>query len=244
MTSIPHGATIVSIGYERRSVEDLIRLLTRNQVDVLVDVRLNAISRKKGFSKSSLSQALREAGIEYRHKRQLGNPKDNRDPFRRRLKSARAKYLRHLQNGASSTYQDVIDLAGTARIRPRWYSPYRSSMHRARPPRISSFLHSRHCPGGPPCTQGPRTVAPRGHGMPSTDHFPSYRGSGVGAVRTLRHARCRTADFVVNGSKPSEAATESGVSRSFTRYARPLAPCDLVVARYNGGGPRDSRRST
>ena len=116
MTSNPHGATIVSIGYERRSVEDLIRLLTRNQVDVLVDVRLNAISRKKGFSKSSLSQALREAGIEYRHERQLGNPKDNRDPFRRGLKSARARYLRHLQNGASSTYQDVIDLAGTARI--------------------------------------------------------------------------------------------------------------------------------
>ncbi len=36
MTSIPHGTTILSISYERRSVEDLIRLLTRNQVDVLV----------------------------------------------------------------------------------------------------------------------------------------------------------------------------------------------------------------
>lgn len=116
MTSTPHGDTIVSIGYERRSVEDLVRLLTRNHVNVLVDVRLNAISRKKGFSKSSLAQALREVGIEYRHERQLGNPKDNRDPFRRGLKSARTRYLRHLQNGASSTYQDVIDLARTSRI--------------------------------------------------------------------------------------------------------------------------------
>lgn len=116
MTSIPHSDTIVSIGYERRSVEDLVGLLTRNHVDVLVDVRLNAISRKKGFSKSSLAQALREVGIEYRHERQLGNPKDNRDPFRRGLRSARTRYLRHLQNGASSTYQDVIDLAHTSRI--------------------------------------------------------------------------------------------------------------------------------
>lgn len=116
MTSTPQAATIVSIGYERRSVDDLVRLLKRNRVEVLVDVRLNAVSRKKGFSKSSLAQALAEVGIEYRHERELGNPKDNRDPFRQGLKSARARYLRHLQNGASSTYQDVMDLAGTARI--------------------------------------------------------------------------------------------------------------------------------
>lgn len=78
----------------------MISLPQRNRVDVLVDVRLNPISRKKGFSKSSLQQALGAARIEYRHERQLGNPKSNRDPFRRGLKSARARYLRHLRNGA------------------------------------------------------------------------------------------------------------------------------------------------
>ena len=116
MASPPHSATVVSIGYERRSVEELISLLTRNQVDVLIDVRLNPISRKKGFSKSSLAQALGAAGIEYRHERELGNPKENRDSFRRGLKSARARYLRHLDNGASSVYRDVVDLAHTARV--------------------------------------------------------------------------------------------------------------------------------
>ncbi|MDF1597699.1 MAG: DUF488 domain-containing protein [Acidimicrobiia bacterium] len=116
MTSLPRGATIVSIGYERRTVDELVDLLKRNRVDVLVDVRLNPISRKKGFSKSSLAQTLSEADIGYRHERQLGNPKDNRDPFRRGLKSARARYLRHLHNGASSTYQGVIALAHETRI--------------------------------------------------------------------------------------------------------------------------------
>lgn len=116
MASPPQRATIVSIGYERRSVEELISLLTRNRVDVLVDVRLNPISRKKAFSKSSLAQALGAAGIDYRHERELGNPKDNRDSFRRGLKSARARYTRHLHNGASSVYRDVVDLAHTVRV--------------------------------------------------------------------------------------------------------------------------------
>jgi uncharacterized protein (DUF488 family) len=116
MTTTQQPATIVSIGYERRSVDELIALLRRNRVEVLVDVRLTPISRKPGFSKTSLAQALAQAGIEYRHQRELGNPKDNRDPFRRGLASARTRYLRHLQNGAFSAYRDIIDLAQTARV--------------------------------------------------------------------------------------------------------------------------------
>lgn len=42
---------------------------------------MNAISRKKGFSKSALSQELKSEGIEYVHLRALGNPKDNRAGF-------------------------------------------------------------------------------------------------------------------------------------------------------------------
>lgn len=107
--------TIVSIGYERRTVGELISLLRDNDVDVLVDVRLTPISRKQGFSKSALAEALQVAGIEYRHERELGNPKENRDGFRRGLKSARRRYSQHLHNGASKVYQEVIDLVHTAR---------------------------------------------------------------------------------------------------------------------------------
>lgn len=107
--------TIVSIGYERRTVDELISLLRENNVDVLVDVRLTPISRKQGFSKSALAEALKGAGIEYRHERELGNPKENRDGFRRGLKSARRRYSRHLQNGASNVFREVIDLVHTSR---------------------------------------------------------------------------------------------------------------------------------
>jgi uncharacterized protein (DUF488 family) len=42
---------------------------------------LNAVSRKAGFSKKSLSAALEAAGIDYLHLPVLGNPRDNREAY-------------------------------------------------------------------------------------------------------------------------------------------------------------------
>jgi uncharacterized protein (DUF488 family) len=72
---------LVSIGYEGRTSDELISALVDAEVDVVIDVRLNAISRKPGLSKSRLSASLRQVGIEYVHLRALGNPRDNREPF-------------------------------------------------------------------------------------------------------------------------------------------------------------------
>ena len=69
---------MIGIGYEGLSIEALIARLQGEDVDVLVDVRLNAISRKAGYSKRALGAALTAAGIEYVHDPRLGNPKDNR----------------------------------------------------------------------------------------------------------------------------------------------------------------------
>lgn len=72
---------LVSVGYEGRSVDDLIEVLVASGVDVVVDVRMNPTSRKPGLSKTKLSQALADAGLDYVHLRVLGNPKENRAPF-------------------------------------------------------------------------------------------------------------------------------------------------------------------
>lgn len=76
-----HG--IVSAGYEGRSIEEFVAALQELGVGTVADVRLNAISRKAGFSKSRLREALASAGIGYRHLRSLGNAKENRQPFSR-----------------------------------------------------------------------------------------------------------------------------------------------------------------
>lgn len=122
---------IVSVGYERRSIEEFVEILTINRVGLLVDVRLNPISRKRGFSKTALTRALAEVGIVYRHERSLGNPKENRDPFRRGLQSARDRYIEHLQNGASAIYGSVITLAQETRIALLCYEREQSNCHRS-----------------------------------------------------------------------------------------------------------------
>lgn len=77
--AMTHG--IVSVGYEGRTIEGFVDELVRAGVKTVADVRLNAISRKAGFSKTRLRDALAAAGIEYRHMRSLGNAKENRSPF-------------------------------------------------------------------------------------------------------------------------------------------------------------------
>jgi uncharacterized protein (DUF488 family) len=125
------GPCLLSVGYERRQIDELIGLLVDARVDVLVDVRLNAISRKRGFSKRALASALSEAGIEYRHERELGNPKDNREAFRAGTASARRRYLNHLGNGASSVLDAVIDLADRSRVALLCYEREHRECHRS-----------------------------------------------------------------------------------------------------------------
>jgi uncharacterized protein (DUF488 family) len=72
---------MIGIGYEGLSVEELINRLRAERVNVLVDVRLTPLSRKRGFSKRGLAEALRAVGIRYVHDRRLGNPKDNRAAY-------------------------------------------------------------------------------------------------------------------------------------------------------------------
>lgn len=69
---------IFTIGYEGATVAEFVDALTRAGVERLIDVRAVPNSRRPGFSKTPLSNALAEAGIEYVHLRALGTPADGR----------------------------------------------------------------------------------------------------------------------------------------------------------------------
>jgi uncharacterized protein (DUF488 family) len=71
------------VGYEGRTPEELVSELHEAGVDLVVDVRLNALSRRPGFSKRALAEALAGDGISYVHEPTLGNPAENRPGFRR-----------------------------------------------------------------------------------------------------------------------------------------------------------------
>jgi uncharacterized protein (DUF488 family) len=58
---------------------EFLAALTAAGVERVIDVRALPLSRRPGFSKSSLAASLKEAGIEYVHLRALGTPKEGRD---------------------------------------------------------------------------------------------------------------------------------------------------------------------
>ena len=58
---------MIGIGYEGLPLHSLVEQLQADGVEVVVDVRLNAISRKVGYSKRALAAALEAAGIRYVH---------------------------------------------------------------------------------------------------------------------------------------------------------------------------------
>lgn len=74
---------IFTIGYEQATQAAVVAALRGAGVEVLADVRYLPLSRRPGFSKSSLRAAVEEAGIEYRHLRDLGTPAEGRAAARR-----------------------------------------------------------------------------------------------------------------------------------------------------------------
>ncbi len=71
--------TIFTIGYEATTMADFLAALTAAGVRRVIDVRALPLSRRPGFSKSSLAASLAEAGIDYVHLKALGTPKLGRD---------------------------------------------------------------------------------------------------------------------------------------------------------------------
>jgi hypothetical protein len=73
------GRMLFTIGYEGITVEHYLNTLIKNDVHVLCDVRNNPLSRKFGFSKTSLQKYLGNIGIEYIHFPELGIRSEKRN---------------------------------------------------------------------------------------------------------------------------------------------------------------------
>lgn len=106
---------ISTIGYEGVSLEEFIETLKIACVDIVIDVRERAQSRRPGFSKNILAETLERAGIEYEHFPELGDPKEGRDAARsgdfgrfRKIYSGRIE-----QKDARAAIQEILEIADT-----------------------------------------------------------------------------------------------------------------------------------
>lgn len=93
---------LATIGYEQATQSSVIDRLKTAGIEVVIDVRAVASSRRAGFSKTLLSASLNEAGIGYVHLRQLGTPKPGRDAARKgRVAEMHAIFRAHMVDSAA-----------------------------------------------------------------------------------------------------------------------------------------------
>lgn len=107
--------SLYTLGYEGADIQQFIGALQTAGVKVIADVRAVPLSRKKGFSKRRLSAQLADAGIDYVHFVDLGNPRDGRDAAKSgNTDKFHRVYLRHLNTaGAKIALKKLAELAAS-----------------------------------------------------------------------------------------------------------------------------------
>lgn len=125
--------TLATIGYEAQTQSAVIDRLKTAGVQVLVDVRAIAASRRAGFSKTLLAASLADAGIDYVHLRQLGTPKAGRDAARKgRTAEMQAIFHDHLtEPGAQVELARATAIAGERKAALLCYEADARCCHRA-----------------------------------------------------------------------------------------------------------------
>jgi uncharacterized protein (DUF488 family) len=74
--------TLFTFGYEGLAIGSFVARLQAASIDTVLDVRELPLSRKPGFSKAALAEALRRAGVGYDHVPALGCPRAIRHRYR------------------------------------------------------------------------------------------------------------------------------------------------------------------
>jgi uncharacterized protein (DUF488 family) len=105
--------TLATIGYEGTTMDAFLGALRDAHIELLVDVRAVASSRRPGFAKTALAANLAGAGIEYLHLRGLGTPADGRAAARAGKHEVMHRiYAEHLETRAAeeglATLRDIV----------------------------------------------------------------------------------------------------------------------------------------
>lgn len=108
---------LFTIGYEQATPGAVLNEIKRVKIDLLVDTRAVAASRRPGFSKRQLAASLDEIGIDYLHLQKLGTPAEGRKAARAgNFDRLWAIYDRHIKTpDAQQALGELIDLVKSGR---------------------------------------------------------------------------------------------------------------------------------
>jgi uncharacterized protein (DUF488 family) len=109
---------LFTIGYEGTTLNAFLALLDEAHIDILLDIREIPVSRRKGFSKKALRDALASADVAYRHERQLGSPREIRHKLREDgdYKAFFRKFNVHLKKHADLLLSLADELSGNVAL--------------------------------------------------------------------------------------------------------------------------------
>lgn len=134
---------LFTIGYEKTALRDVLQTLKQAKIDLLVDARAVAASRRAGFSKRQLAAGLDESGIAYVHLQRLGTPAEGRLAARTGdFKKLWRIFDKHLKTAAAREALDELEalLRSGRRVCLLCYCRNPDECHRSR---IADAIHAR-----------------------------------------------------------------------------------------------------
>lgn len=190
---------LFTVGYQGRSLDEMIGDLVDAGVERLVDVRELPLSRRRGFSKTALGDALRHAGIEYVHVRALGNPKPNRERYwAGDVAGGAAVYRKHLNNGSRTALVELADSLGDEPACLLCFERNHAECHRdvivealqeLRPGISMQASAAATCSSGTPCHSWPSRITVRSRAGSSRGSAIAPSASSTATIRQPS-ARC------------------------------------------------------
>jgi uncharacterized protein (DUF488 family) len=128
---VPRRRGLYTVGYEDLRIEQFVAKLRELEIQTVIDVRLNASSRRPGYSRRALERVLSRVGIGYEHLRELGNPPENRAAFRNgSLEEGRRLMRARLANGGAESLQRLVRRGRNERVAVLCVERFDVSCHR------------------------------------------------------------------------------------------------------------------
>jgi uncharacterized protein (DUF488 family) len=101
---------LFTLGYEKSSLADFLRALKDAKVELVIDTRAVAASRRAGFSKKMLAASLEDEGIKYLHLQKLGTPAEGREAARSgNFKKLWQIYSKHIKTKDAREQLDALE---------------------------------------------------------------------------------------------------------------------------------------
>jgi uncharacterized protein (DUF488 family) len=123
---------LFTIGYEGKTPDEFLSQLREAGVELVIDVRAIAASRRPGFSKTALAASVREQGVDYVHFRALGTPAAGRQAARKgRTTEMRRIYAGQLETPeAELALEQALEAASEHRAALLCYEADAAGCHR------------------------------------------------------------------------------------------------------------------